>query len=328
MKKKVIKLFFAVLMAGYSITAPAQETKDDDPKGKAIIQGFWNFHSDFGEDDNYVGFELERTYLGYQYKMSDGLSIKGVMDIGSSKSVSDYQRLAYIKNAMVSWKSGNLTLNSGLISTIQFNMQEKAWGYRYIMKSFQDKYKFGSSADLGLSATYRFCDWLSADAIVVNGEGYKKVQVQDGLNYGLGITLSPIKGLQARIYGGINQAEKEEQEDAINCAAFIGYKNSRFALGAEYNMMRNAAFSADSNLCGYSFYASGKISEKVDFYARYDQLESDSDFKAKDESAMILGLQVKLGKYIKVAPNFRMTAPKADGKENSYAAYINCYFGL
>lgn len=100
------------------------------------------------------------------------------MDIGKSNNVTDYQRIAYIKNALITYRTGNLTLNGGLISTTQFNMQEKFWGYRYVMKSFQDEYKFGSSADLGISAVYKFADWISADAIVVNGEGYKRFRTR------------------------------------------------------------------------------------------------------------------------------------------------------
>ena len=45
-------------------------------------------------------------------------------------------------------------LSMGMQSTTQFNLLEKNWGFRYIMKSAQDQYKFGSSADLGLVAVY------------------------------------------------------------------------------------------------------------------------------------------------------------------------------
>ena len=173
MKTKVI---LAGLLACIGISAQAQDVKTMEPKGKAIVQVFGNFHTGFGAENDDRGFELERSYLGYEYNLGKGLSVKGVMDIGKSSDVSDYQRIAYIKNAMVSWKKGALTLNGGLISTTQFNFQEKFWGYRYIMKSFQDEYKFGSSADLGISVAYKFADWVSADAIIVNGEGYKKIQ--------------------------------------------------------------------------------------------------------------------------------------------------------
>ena len=327
MKMKCI--LAGMMLTCMGITAYSQDTKAEEPKGKAIVQVFGNFHSGFGAEKNDRGFELERSYLGYEYKLNKGLSIKGVMDIGKSNDVSDYQRIAYIKNAMVSWKTDNFTLNGGLISTTQFNFQEKFWGYRYIMKSFQDQYKFGSSADLGISATYKFADWISADAIIVNGEGYKKVQKNDGLNYGLGITLAPVKGLQIRLYGGLNEDYEEGKKDIMNMAAFIGYKNDKFSIGAEYNQMKNANYKESADQSGYSVYTTLNLNKKTALYARYDDLLSKNDWnKAKDESAAIVGAQFKLGKYVKIAPNFRMNMPKADGANNEYAAYMSCFFGF
>ena len=327
MKKNVI--LAGMMLACMSITAQAQDTKTDEPKGKAIVQVFGNFHSGFGAENDDRGFELERSYLGYEYKLSKGLSVKGVMDIGKSNDVSDYQRIAYIKNAMVSWKTGNLTLNGGLISTTQFNFQEKFWGYRYIMKSFQDQYKFGNSADLGISATYKFANWLSADAIIVNGEGYKKIQKNDGLNYGLGATLTPAKGLQVRLYGGINESSEQGKKNIVNMAAFVGYKCDKFSIGAEYDKMWNASYKDGQEQYGYSLFASAKLDKKTEVYARLDDLCSKDDWnKAKDEQAAILGAQFKLGKYVTMAPNFRMSMPKADRADNAYSVYINCYFGF
>ena len=326
MKTKVI---MAGLIACIGITAQAQDAKVEEPKGKAIVQVFGNFHSGFGANNDDRGFELERSYLGYEYKLGDGLSVKGVMDIGKSSDVSDYQRIAYIKNAMVSWKKGDFTLNGGLISTTQFNFQEKFWGYRYIMKSFQDQYKFGNSADLGISASYKFADWVSADAIIVNGEGYKKVQKNDGLNYGLGVTLTPVKGFQVRLYGGLNESGQEGKDDIVNMAAFAGYKCEKFTIGAEYNYMQNTSNKNDTDQYGYSVFASAKVSKKAEVYARFDELYSKNDWNiAKDEQAAIIGAQFKLGKYVKVAPNFKMNKPKADGADNKYSAYVSCYFGL
>ena len=326
MKTKVI---LAGLLACIGINAQAQNVKTEEPKGKAIVQVFGNFHTGFGAENDDRGFELERSYLGYEYKFGNGLSAKAVMDIGKSSDVSDYQRIAYVKNAMVSWKKGRLTLNGGLISTTQFNFQEKFWGYRYIMKSFQDEYKFGSSADLGFSVAYKFADWISADAIIVNGEGYKKIQKNDGLNYGLGVTLTPVKGFQIRLYGGLNESDEEGKKDITNLAAFAGYKHERFTVGAEYNQMWNASYKDGADQNGYSVFASVKVAKFADIYTRFDDLYSNNDWNiAKDEQAAIFGAQFKLGKYVKIAPNFRMSMPKADGAKNSYSAYINCYFGL
>ena len=326
MKTKVI---LAGLLACIGITAHAQDVKTEEPKGKAIVQVFGNFHTGFGAENDDRGFELERSYFGYEYNFGNGLSAKAVMDIGKSSDVWDYQRIAYIKNAMVTWKKGGLTLNGGLISTTQFNFQEKFWGYRYIMKSFQDEYKFGSSADLGISAAYKFADWVSADAIIVNGEGYKKIQKNDGLNYGLGVTLTPVKGFQIRLYGGLNESGEDNKKDIANLAAFVGYKHEKFTIGAEYNQMWNASYTDGADQNGYSIFASAKLSKIADIYARFDDLYSKNDWNIKkDECAAILGAQFKLGKYVKIAPNFRMSMPKTEGVKNGYSAYVNCYFGF
>lgn len=326
---KKIKFIIASIMVCVSTGTQAQDIKKEEPKGKAIVQVFGNFHTGFGAENDDRGFELERSYLGYEYNLGKGLSVKGVMDIGKSSDVSDYQRIAYIKNAMVSWKKGNLTLNGGLISTTQFNFQEKFWGYRYIMKSFQDQYKFGNSADLGISAAYKFADWISADAIIVNGEGYKKIQKNDGLNYGLGVTLSPVKGFQIRLYGGLNESPEKNNKDITNMAAFMGYKSDKFSIGAEYNHILNSSYKEDADQYGYSVFASLNLSKETSLYARFDELKSKDDWnKAKDEQVAILGAQFKLGKYVKIAPNVRMNMPKANGADDKYSAYINCYFGF
>ena len=323
------KFILAGVLVCIGLTAQAQEVKQEEPKGKAIVQVFGNLNAGFSGGDASVGFDLERSYIGYEYKFGKGLSVKGVMDIGKSNDVSDYQRIAYIKNAMVSWKTGNLTLNGGLISTTQFNFQEKFWGYRYIMKSFQDMYKFGNSADLGISASYKFADWISADAIIVNGEGYKKIQKGNGFNYGLGATLTPLKGLQIRLYGGFNDSGENGKAGVVNMAGFIGYKNENFTIGAEYNHMLNASGKQGNDQFGYSVFGSVNLPKNVSLYARFDDLYSTDNWNiTKDEQAAILGAQFKLGKYVKIAPNFRMNIPKADGADNKYSAYVSCYFGL
>ena len=325
MKKILLTLSVLALMCANAL---AQETKEE-PKGKAIVRIFANAHTGFGVDNDDRGFELDRSYLGYEYNFGKGLQVKAVLDVGQSKAVDDYHHIAYIKNAQVTWKTGGLTLNGGMISTTQFGVQEKFWGYRYIMKSFQDEYKFGSSADLGISASYKFNNWVSADAIIVNGEGYKKVQVKDGLQYGLGATFTPIKGLALRVYGSINESASKDAKNAYNWVGFVGYKHKYFSLGAEYNIYQNAGFAKDKDQYGLSVYGSARVSNMVDIYARYDNLSSHNDWNiSKDENAAILGTQIKLGKYVKIAPNVRMSIPSAPGADNHYSAYVSCYFGL
>ena len=321
----------AILLLFASMGSTAQTTGNE-PKGKAIVEIFTNFHSGFGVVNDDRGFELDRSYLGYEYSFGKGVSVKGVLDIGQSKNIDDYHHFAYIKNALVKWNIDHLTLQGGMIGMTQFSYQEKFWGYRYIYKSFQDQYKFGSSADLGISASYTFAPWIEADIVIANGEGYKLVQANDGLLYGLGTTIMPFKGMSFRLYAGLNDGGKDGnkiEKSIINYAMFAGYKHKYFALGVEYNIMRNNRRVNGHNLYGFSMYASGTINHWLDLYARADGLMSSNDWnKDNDEVAIIAGAQFKLGKYVKIAPNFRMNIPSADDASNRYYGYISCCFGL
>lgn len=323
------KVILTSILVYVGITVQAQDIEMKESKGKVIVQVFTDFHAGFGTKNDDRGFELERSYLGYEYKIGHGLLVKGVMDTGKLNDGSDFQRIAYIKNAMVSWKKGNMTLNAGLISTTQFNFQEKFWSYRYIMKSFQDQYQFGSSADLGVSVAYKFADWISADVIIVNGEGYKKIQKKDGLNYGLGVTLTLVNGFQIRLYGGLNESGKENKKAIMNMATFVGYKCNNFTVGAEYNHMLNTSYKDAADQYGYSVFASVKLVGYIDLYARFDDLYSKADWnKINDEQNVIFGTQFKFGKYVKIAPNVRMSMSKADGVKSNCYVYVNCYFGF
>ena len=61
MKKSIWIL--AAMMACSSVTVSAQKSKEE-PKGKAIVQVFSNFHTGFGHDNDDRGFELDRSYVG------------------------------------------------------------------------------------------------------------------------------------------------------------------------------------------------------------------------------------------------------------------------
>ena len=326
MNKLMILLVLATTISG---VAQEKNAEIEEPKGRTITEVFGNFHMGFGSGNGEGGFALERCYLGYEYYLGNGLAFKGVLDVGKSADMDDYQRIAFLKNAMISWKTGNLTLSGGLIPTTQFHFQEKFWSYRYIRKSFQDEYKFGSSADLGVSAAYRFSDWLYADAIIVNGEGYKKIQKNNGLDYGMGVTLTLVKDFHIRLYGGLNESGVEGRKNTANLAAFVGYRHDRFAVGAEYSYMANTSGVADADQSGYSLFAMVNLPKCISLFVRFDDLYSrNSKNSAKDESAAILGAQFKIGKYVKIAPNFKMILLKTNETENIYTAYLNCQVEL
>ncbi len=322
-------LMSVVLIIACMSSFGQEEKKKFQITGKPIVTVFANYHAGLGDANKESGFALDRAYLGYQFSLTEKLSGKVVFDMGSTKvDGADLERVAYIKNAMLSWKTGDFTLDFGLIGLEQFNVQEKFWGYRYIMKSFQDEYKFGSSADMGILGRYKFTKWLSADITISNGEGYKKLNGDNKYRYAVGATLFPVKGLTIRAYYDLasKSSDADGLKDQQNLAFFAGYKHKLFSLGGEYNQMFNTKSKEDKDQNGFSVYSTVKLAEKFDAFGRYDNLASKDDWSSADGQRVLIGIQYSPIKQLKIAPNFSTWNPR-EGKSSSFA-YLNIEFKL
>ncbi len=320
MKKFSITLFFALLVG---IQAYANE-KDFKPNGKASVKIFSNFHSSFSDGQNANVFEIKRAYFGYGYNFSKHLSAKIMFDVGNPK-VGGLEMTAFLKNASLTYKQNGFTVDFGLIGTAQFKTQEKAWGYRYIYKSFQDQHKYNSSADLGVKVAYKFSKAFSADFTLTNGEGYKKVAADSTLRAGLGVTVNPVKALTLRAYYDFIEKNNVNQQ---SLAFFAGYKTGDISFGLEYNKQLNAKNAADKDLNGFSFYTTYKASKKLKFFGRYDKLSStdalDMEWNlGKDGSILIIGLEYAPVKGVKISPNYQGWNPKDAAQKYMTGIFMN-----
>ncbi|HKJ43362.1 MAG TPA: hypothetical protein VKA27_14790 [Sunxiuqinia sp.] len=316
-----MKRFSVLLMAMMCFALTGKSQNDEfKPGGKPFMKIFSNYHTTFSDGASNSAFQLERWYFGYEYQFSENLSAKANLDIGDP-GVGGLKMTAYVKNAYLKYRVENLTVNFGLIGTNQFSLQEHAWGLRYVAKSFQDANKFNASADLGVSASYRFSDFLSADVIIANGEGYKKVQADSTFRYGIGATINPVKKLTARVY--YDFSSKDYTQSSI--ATFVGYAADNFSIGAEYNKQLNHGFVNGHDISGTSFYATVKASKKLKLFARYDDLTSASDWNSsKDGQLYIAGLEYAPVKGIKFSPNFKGWSPADSNKAFSSSIFLNC----
>lgn len=315
--KRISVLLMAMLC--FALTGKSQNDEFK-PGGKPFMKIFSNYHTTFSDGASASAFELTRLYLGYEYAFSKNLSAKANFDVGDP-GVGGLQMTAYVKNASLQYKVDNFTVNFGLIGTNQFSLQEHFWGYRYVEKSFQDAYKYNASADLGLSLAYRFSDAVSADFIVTNGEGYKKVQADSTFRTGFGLTVKPVKKLTARAY--YDFISKDITQSSIT--TFLGYAADNFSIGAEYNKQLNHGYTDGHDLNGTSVYATVKTSKTMKLFARYDNLSSASDWNmSKDGQLFIVGLECAPVKGVKFSPNFKGWSPADDSKAFSSSIFLNC----
>ncbi|MEA3496657.1 MAG: hypothetical protein U9R42_11540 [Bacteroidota bacterium] len=324
---KIKKLSLTFFLLTFISTAVFSQINNDDfkPSGKAFAKIFSNFHSSFSDKENFNTFEITRSYFGYSYQMSKNISAKVTLDVGNPAS-GKYEQIAFLKNALINYDDDKFSVNFGLIGMSQFKIQEKAFGYRYIYKSFQDAYKFGPSADLGLNVKYKIHKFISVDATISNGEGYKEVQADSTFKVALGLSLYPFKGLTLRGY--YDYLKNDEAQSTL--AIFLGYKNKNVSFGAEYNIQENNKMIENQDFSGYSAFSTYKINDKIKIFGRYDKLESvkignatDSWNIMKDGQYIIAGLEYAPLKGVKISPNYQGFIPDKSGESNISSIYMN-----
>tara|TARA_Y100000994_G_scaffold249520_1_gene261713 strand:- start:523 stop:1512 length:990 start_codon:yes stop_codon:yes gene_type:complete len=305
-------------------------------QGAPFAKVFSNFNYDLDAEDSenaFKAFEVKRAYLGYGYKLADGFSAKVTFDVGKNSAGSNYT--AFLKIASLSWQaSDKLNVSFGMIGTKNFKFMEKAWGKRYIYKSFQDQNKWASSADAGASMTYSLSDNLTIDAQILNGDGYKNLQDSEGhMRGGAGLILKT-DGMSFRVARDIvprTMYGDEYESQYINTFAMI-YTASNLSLGGEYNLRENTSNVIDNTSSAFSVYANLDIGNDVSIFGRYDLSDSEdaneNQWNIENEGELtIIGIEKQMTKGVKVAVNVKsFKAATLDGEEEAEAnnmLYLN-----
>jgi len=284
-------------------------------EGDAFGKVFTNFNHDNDKNE----FELKRAYLGYSYKVNDNFLTKITFDVGNNSSGSAYT--AFLKIASLSWKPmSNTTLNMGMIGTKNFKFMEKSWGKRYIEKSALDKEKWANSADLGVSLDYTVFDNFTIDGQILNGEGYKNTQDEDGLmRVGFGGTYK-LSNFSIRIFRDMMTEIETDINQEITTAA-VSYSNNGLNIGIETDMMENSNNTPDMDKEIMSIYGSYKLLDKFTLFGRYDDYSSENSWD-EDGTYTIIGVETQLAKGVKAAANIRQTTNDVnDIKDNAF--YLN-----
>ncbi|MGE5406806.1 MAG: hypothetical protein ACM3NR_03750 [Methanosarcina sp.] len=333
MKKNIFTLVF--LLSSPVIFSQAAEKKFE-PSGKVLGTVFLNYHYDMTENVTKKSqIEILRSYLGYQYSFSEKITSKILLDISNDGKAFS----AFLKNASLEWKiSKTLALEGGMISTHIFDTQEKFYNTRYILETLQDKDKFYSSADLGVKATFKPFSFMELHAGFYNGDGYKKIQDDFGVQKAsFDVVIMPVKGVTFKTYydfmpkrdTAITNRDLLQTQSILNF--FLGYELVNvFRAGIEYDMLGNSGNVGGRELNGISAFGSAMVGEKIELLVRYDQLTSNKMEDAldpwninKDHRMILTGLQFSPVKGVRTALNYRHFLPEKDGSTPMNLLYLN-----
>jgi len=242
--------------------------------------------------------------------------------VGNSLTVnyikgSDYT--LFLKQAEVTWKTSNITeFSAGQILNEQYlTVQDKFWGYRYIMYTMQEYFRFGHQADFGFRWAINFKKIRFSSAIT-NGEGPFYKQDKNGfLQYALNFQYLSDKWI-FKIYSSYYPGEKNVQW-CIN--PFLAYKSEKIKIGLEASKVYNYNWQEGNEFTGYSFFLTYKINEEWSALLRQDYIEKNLLYK--NLSYSLIGFEYCIDKSLKVSLNQRLLNTNA---VNTWQSFINIGF--
>lgn len=333
MKKLLFFTIFTIVN-----TFPSRAQDEFKPGGKGTGTLFFNYHHDLTEgSEQKNAFEIERAYLGYSYDFSRSISTRIVFDIGyDGKGYT-----AFAKNAQLDWLIiPKLKATAGIFTLKQFDTQESFWDHRYIMKSFDDEYGLGSSADLGVNIEMPLNEIITFNAFILNGEGYQSLQDINGtLRVGGNIIIKPVNGFIFKFYydemAGKDLVLPEDTTTISNISVFAGYEmKDKFRIGIEYNKMGDGmsytTFANGYKLGGTSIYGAYLINSRFELLARYDNLKSNRVGTATEvwnlsgDGTMLLGgIQYRPVNGVNLALNYRAWLYDKPGTPTDSEIYLN-----
>ena len=271
-------------------------------------------------------FNFQRQYFSYGVNVSDDVNFKVIFDVGrtnnkdlytwdndNNKVTEDTRLVVFLKKAQIDYRTSCGKISMGLIGMNTYNIQEKNWGYRFIEKSAIDKYKFSSTADLGIGFSRVLVNQLKMSLQVVNGEGYKNPQSDKYHKIAFNSTygehnLVKNSGFNA---GVVYTTEQTDDKPNSMASLFGGFAGMGLRLGGQFNMLKKDGI--ESQIISVS--SNYSMTDKLDAFVRYDMFDPNTDEIDgwKDNSTyLIAGIQLSCGNGLLVAPNIRVESYEDD----------------
>ncbi len=316
-----IKYLSAVIsfMVLTSSAAVAQESDDFKPGGKLFGMLFARYHTTFAGGENNAGFEVSRSFLGFDYlfskKISSRIMYDGTTEVINGKTIYS----GYLRNAYLQYDDGRVLVRGGLIGIEQISMMEKIWGYRFLARPPIDYAGMIQVADLGVMTKFNAGEKVAFDLAVINGRGFRDVASDGTLKLTAGTSLMPFENVIIRGYYDLMGPSGRMQRTASILAAWTG---PEFTAGAEYLRQDNHLMIDGNNYSGFSIFTRVKLADRVALFARYDNInsvipeeESEPWNIDKDGSYLFAGIEFSPVRNIRISPNYFGYFPASDGSD-------------
>lgn len=237
-------------------------------------------------------YEFERTLLIYEASLPKQFNICLGLDSYTEDSDNDFNRTMYLKRANLAYHFHNLEIKGGLMVLDNFINQRKAWGHRYISKTFQNLNKFGENRGVGIAFRHKIFRNLQSNITVINGDITPEEKSKDYYTFQ---TSQIFQTEQWTLHLLNNITEKQEHTHAV----FVNFQQKDYNLGLELV----SDFNENSqDYLGASIFTNYRIYSKLMVFARLDMLDNSNGFR---DTFKMCGLEAQIFKYFRSAFYYR-----------------------
>ena len=276
-------------------------------------------YTPYNKDFN--AFAFRRANIGFDYAINEDFDSRFSLSYDGPDTLPDGNIGVYVRDALLTWKGvfSNANLVIGIQPTPGYDfISQKWWGYRSIEQTIMGQRGILGSRDFGIMLAGAFDNEKNFGyyAMIGNGSGNKIENNKYKKVYGTLFGSFMNKQIVANIYSDYASSGNNMSKTTI--AAFAGYKNSSFSIGAETFFQIQSNFNtSNTNISpdivpfGLSFYMNQIILEdELKYFLRYDFYNGNINNSNTGfyQSFMTAGLDITPGNNVHIMPNIWFNA--------------------
>jgi len=306
-------------------------------------------------------FAFRRAYFTYENKINDDLKFRFRVDADNTANITsidftkstikkDDKLRPFMKHLYLDWAGllPNSSLKIGMVETQAFKVAEDRWGYRSVAKTIVDGYKDitgvdirTSSADIGVNLTGSVNKYLRYGAMVMNGEGYSRPELNKYKKFGAYLQFVPVAGLN---FFGYTETERLSDSAAaqlykvdmyFDMVPSLNVSGEYFTYNSDNNFDKVAQPDGSTvnnhyNVGGFSIFGTYKIIiDKLNVFARFDSYTPDSTNDLKNMVLVIIGLDwAPVHSSWKIQPNVWFYNYKDSAKKSDVVANLTFFLSF
>jgi len=330
---------FAVL--ALHSAAFADEPKKDTPPPvelSGVIFGRYTLTLTDGAS-NYNEFAIDRVYFRGDATINDHFGARVTLDADRFKPATlstgeavtvDTKYRVFVKHAYLEWKdpAPGVKARFGIIDTPLGPYMDDFWGHRFIADNYAAWAIKLPTADLGAGIYGKYRKGLlDYSAMVVNGEGYSKLEVDSGKMFQGRLSVDPLAredgNMHLPITGYVGYALNPDDNSQLIASGALGF-DMPYLLFSGQGLFTSQA---DVSGFGYSAIVMPRAPKVITGIFRYDTFDPDTDTADDASSQLIAGVSHHFAKKVIAAVTYERSWTEAAPDEPAHGLSVHMQAG-